>query len=101
VNDFPEKGEGKMKRLLTLAAVAALGMGASLAQADEATGPVMNIDLTRNTFEVDGKLFTASPANTVGPALSELEEGDEVTVSYQTPGDTPSPYNAMTITEAE
>jgi len=90
-----------MYRMLTLAAAAALAMGASLANADEATGPVMNIDLTDNTFEVDGKLFTASPTNTVGPDLSELEEGQEVTVSYETPGETAPPWNAMTITASE
>jgi hypothetical protein len=90
-----------MYRMLTLAAAAALAMGASLAHADEATGPIQNIDLTENTFEVDGKIFTASPQNTVGPDLSELEEGQEITVSYETPGATPQPWNAMTITEAE
>jgi hypothetical protein len=87
--------------MLTLAAAAALAMGASLAHADEAKGPISNIDLTDNTFEVDGKLFTASPQNTVGPDLSELEEGQEITVSYETPGATAPPWNAMTITEAE
>jgi PDZ domain-containing secreted protein len=91
-----------MYRIVTLAAAAAaLAMGASLANAEEATGAIENIDLTDNTFEVDGKLFTASPENTVGPDLSELKEGDEVTVSYETPGETSPPYNAMTITQSE
>ena len=90
-----------MYRMLTLAAAAALAMGASLAHADEVSGEITMIDLTDNTFEVDGKLFAASPQNTVGPDLSELEEGQEVTVSYETPGVTPQPWNAMTITEVE
>jgi len=90
-----------MHRMLTLAAAAALAMGASLANAEEASGPIENIDLTANTFEVDGQLFTASPENTVGPDLSELKEGDEVTVSYEAPGGTSPPYNAMAITQSE
>ena len=89
-----------MYRMLTLAAAAALAMGASLAQADEAKGPIQNIDLTENTFEVDGKLFTASPQNTVGPDLSELQEGEEIVVFYETPGATPQPWNARTIETA-
>jgi hypothetical protein len=62
-----------MYHRLTLAAAATLAMGASLAAADEASGPIENINLTQNTFEVEGTLFTASPSNTVGPELSELK----------------------------
>jgi len=90
-----------MYRMFTLAAATALAMGASLANADEVTGEITNINLNDNTFEVEGTLFTASPTNTVGPDLSELKEGDEVTVSYETPGQTPSPHNAMTITKSD
>jgi hypothetical protein len=90
-----------MKRLLPLAALAALGMGASLAQADEVKGMIENIDLTQNTFMVGDKLFAASPMNTVGPKLEELEEGDEVTVHFENPGssDNSNPINAMTISK--
>jgi hypothetical protein len=88
-----------MYRTLTLAAAAALAMGASFAYGEEVTGTVQNIDLTGNTFEVEGTLFTASPQNTVGPDLSELKEGDKVTVSYEQSGATPPPYNAMAITQ--
>ena len=90
-----------MYRILPLAAASMLALGVSLAHGDEVTGEIMNIDLQQNTFEVEGVLFTASPMNTVGPDLSELKEGDEVTVSYQTPGATEPPHNAMTITKAE
>ena len=90
-----------MYRILPLAAASMLALGVSLAHGDEVTGEIMNIDLQQNTFEVDGVLFTASPTNTVGPDLSELKEGDEITVSYQTPGATAPPHNAMTITKAE
>ena len=75
-----------MKRLLPLAAVAALGLGASLAQADEVKGMVENIDMTQHTFMVGDKLFAASPSNTVGPSLEELKEGDEVTVFFENSG---------------
>jgi hypothetical protein len=58
----------------------ALLSGAALA--DEATGTISNIDLSRNTFEMQGRTFTASPTTSAGPRLEELEEGDEVTVSF-------------------
>ena len=32
------------------------------------------------TFELKGKTFTVSPTNTVGAKLSDLMEGDKVTV---------------------
>ena len=90
-----------MYRMLTIAAAATLALGASLANADEVTGEITNIDLTDNTFEVQGTLFTASPTNAVGPDLSELKEGDEVTVSYETPGATAPPHNAMAIVKSD
>ena len=90
-----------MYRMLTLAAATALAMGASLAYADEVTGPIQNIDLTDNTFQVEDQLFTASPANTVGPTLEELKEGDEITVRYEAPGGTAPPFNALAITKSD
>lgn len=94
-----------MKRLLPLAAIAALGLGASLAQADEVKGMVENLDMTRHTFTVGDKVFTSQPSNTAAGSVSieELQEGDEVTVSFETPGETGAgkPINAMTITKAE
>jgi hypothetical protein len=55
-----------MRRMLGLAAAAALALSVSAASADEITGTVSNIDLTRATFMVDGRTFTADPNNTVG-----------------------------------
>lgn len=89
-----------MYRMLGMAAAAALILGAATAQADQVTGAVENIDLTRNTFEVEEKVFTASPNNTVGPTLEELKEGDQVTVSYEDAG-SGQPFNATTITKEE
>ena len=89
-----------MYRMLGMAAVAALFLGTSTAQAEEVTGAVENIDLTRNTFEVGDKIFTASPMNTVGPTLEELKEGDQVTVFFEDAG-SGQPINATTITKEE
>ena len=89
-----------MYRMLGMAAAAALILGAAAAQADQVTGAVENIDLTRNTFEVEEKVFTASPSNTVGPTLEELKESDQVTVSYEDTG-SGQPFNATTITKEE
>jgi Cu/Ag efflux protein CusF len=89
-----------MYRMLGMAAAAVLTLGTSMAQAEEVTGAVENIDLTRNTFEVEDKVFTASPMNTVGPTLEELKEGDQVTVFFEDAG-SGQPINAMTITKEE
>jgi hypothetical protein len=39
--------------------------------------------------------------NTVGPKLEELKEGEEITVFFETPGESGSdkPINAMTISK--
>jgi hypothetical protein len=89
-----------MYRMLGMAAAAVLALGASLAQAADLTGPVENIDLTQNTFMVGDKVFTASPANTVGPDLKELKAGDQITVSYEDSG-SGQPFNATAITMVE
>ena len=89
-----------MYRMLGMAAAAVFALGTSMAQAEEVTGAVENIDLTRNTFEVEDKVFTATPVNTVGPTLEELKEGDQVTVFYEDAG-SGQPINATTITKEE
>ena len=89
-----------MYRMLGMAAAAVFALGTSMAQAEEVTGAVENIDLTRNTFEVEDKVFTASPVNTVGPTLEELKEGDQVTVFFEDAG-SGQPINATTITKEE
>jgi len=86
-----------MYRMLGMAAVAVFALGTAAAYAADAEGPIENIDLTNNTFEVNGILFTASPENTVGPDLKELKEGEKVDVFYEDVGSTSPPYNAMTI----
>ena len=91
-----------MRKLLAVGAAAALGLSALAASADEATGTISNIDLNRNTFMVEGKTFAASPTNTVGAKLSELNEGDKVTVEYSVdPGQEKEPINAMVLKKAE
>ena len=89
-----------MYRMFGMAAAAALVLAASTAQAEEVTGAVENIDLTRNTFEVEGTVFTASDTNTVGPDLEELKEGEQVTVFFEDAG-SGEPINAVTITKEE
>ena len=89
-----------MYRMLGIAAAAVFALGTSMAQAEEVTGAVENIDLTRNTFTIGDKVFTASPMNTVGPTLEELKEGDQVTVFYEDAG-SGQPINATTITKEE
>ena len=90
-----------MRRMLGMATAAALALMAGGAIADELTGTVQNIDLTRMTFEVEGKTFTASPTNTVGVKLEELKDGDKVTVDAVDIETGKEPINAMAIRKAE
>ena len=89
-----------MRKLLAVGA-AALALWAMAASADEATGTISNINLTRNTFIVEGKTYTASPSNTVGVKLSELKEGDKVRVDTADTTATKEPYNAMSLQKVE
>ena len=90
-----------MRTMLGMATAAALALMAGAAVADEVTGTVQNIDLTRMTFELEGKTFTASPTNTVGVKLDELKEGDKITVEATDIETGTQPINAMTIKKAE
>lgn len=90
-----------MRKLLAIGGAAALALSAMAASADEVTGTITNIDLTSNTFEVEGKVFTASDTNTVGPKLSELKEGDTVTIEATDIETGKEPINAMMIKKAE
>jgi hypothetical protein len=90
-----------MRKLLLVGAAAAMGLWATVASADQVTGPISKIDLTRDSFIVRGMYFTASPTNTVGTKLSQLKNGDRVTVEYA--GDPASqrwPTNAMELKKA-
>ena len=90
-----------MRKLLAVGGAAALALWAMAASADEVTGTISNIDLTRNTFLVEGKTFTASPSNTVGDKLSELKEGDKVRVDTADTTANKEPYNAMSLKKVE
>ena len=90
-----------MRKLLAVGGAAALALWAMAASADEVTGTISNIDLTRNTFVVEGKTYTASPSNTVGVKLSELKEGDKVRVSTADTTATKEPYNAISLQKIE
>jgi hypothetical protein len=92
-----------MRRLLAIGGAVALGLAAMAASADELTGTISDIDLNRNTFMLEGKTFTASPENTEGPKLSELAEGDKVTIEAEQIENPQKgePINVMTIRKAE
>ena len=90
-----------MRKLLAIGGAAALALSAMAASADELTGTISNIDLTRMTFELEGKTFTASPTNTVGAKLSDLMEGDKVTVEATDIETGKQPINAMRLEKAE
>jgi hypothetical protein len=88
-----------MQKLFGLAAAGALALLAQGASAEEVSGAISNIDLTANTFMVDGKTYAASPENTVGAKLSDLQEGDTVRVEFseEDAASGKSPINAMVL----
>ena len=90
-----------MRKLLAIGGAVALGLSAMAASADELTGTISNIDLTRMTFQLEGKTFTADPNNTVGTKLSDLAEGDKVTVEATDVETGKQPINAMRLEKAE
>jgi hypothetical protein len=90
-----------MRKLLAIGGAAALCLTAMAASADQLTGTISNIDLTRNTFMLEGKTFTASPNNTVGDKLSELMEGDKVRVDAVDIEAGKQPINAMSLKKVE
>ena len=90
-----------MRKLLAIGGAAALALSAMAASADELTGTITNIDLNRQTFELEGKTFTASPTNTVGAKLSDLMEGDKVTVEATDIETGAEPINVMRLEKSE
>ena len=60
----------------------ALALWAPGASADVARGAIGNIDATANTFAVGDKTFQWSSENSLGVALSDLKDGDEVHIRY-------------------
>jgi hypothetical protein len=67
------------------------------------SGAISDINLTADTFMVGDRAFSAAPGNTVGTKLSDLKEGDKVTVTFAHIGDTSgkSSINALTLTKEE
>jgi hypothetical protein len=94
-------GEDIMRKLLAVGGAAALALWAMAASADEITGKISNIDLTRNTFMLEGKTYTASPRNTVGAKLSALKDGDKVTIESEDTSSGNEPYNVMSLQKVE
>jgi hypothetical protein len=92
-----------MRRMLGVAAAAALAFSVSAALAAELTGTISDINLTRNTFMMDGRTFTASPTNTVGAKLSDLENGDKVKIEVATQdlNTGKQPFNVMSLQKVE
>ena len=91
-----------MHKLLAIGGAAVLGLWAVAASADETTGTISKIDHIKNTFVVDGVYFTASPTNTVGTKLSQLKNGDRVTVVYtDDPAEQKWPVNVMELKKAQ
>jgi len=88
-----------MQKILGVVAASALAFTVASASAEEASGPISDIDMTAATFMVDGKVFTADPNNTVGTKLSDLKEGDTVRVEFATEDaeSGKSPINAMAL----
>jgi anthranilate phosphoribosyltransferase len=92
-----------MRKILGLAAAAAMALSVSAASAEEIRGTVSSIDLNRATFVVDGRTFTASPTNTVGTKIEDLQEGDTVKleVATQDLNTGKQPYNVMRLEKVE
>ena len=74
---------------------------AIVASDNELTGTISSIDLTRNTFQLEGKTFAASPSSTVGAKLSDLMEGDKVTVEATDIETGKQPIDVMRLEKAE
>jgi hypothetical protein len=92
-----------MRRLLGVAAGAAMALTASVALADSATGTVSEINKTANTFMISGRTYTAGESNVVGLKVGDLMEGDKVRVTFASQDATSgkSPINVMSITKEE
>ena len=92
-----------MRRLLGVAAGAAMALTASGAFADSATGVVSDINTTANTFMMHGNTYTAGENNVVGLKVGDLKEGDKVRITFASRDATSgkSPINVMSITREE
>jgi hypothetical protein len=91
-----------MRRVLGVAAAAAMAFMVSSASADEATGTVSGVNKTANTFMLDGKTYTAGDSNVVGMKVSDLADGDKVKITFSGADATSGkqPINVMSIEKA-
>lgn len=88
-----------MRRLVGVAAAAAVLVLAQTASADEASGEITNIDTVKNTFSVGDKTFQWSSQNSMGTKLDEVEEGDAVKVMYDMNSDGTNTVTQLTKEE--
>lgn len=98
-----------MRKLLVPIASVALALAAGAASAADWTGTIEEIDPVANTILVSNEtrpdqelLFAVSDTNTVGASIDDLQEGDQVSIFYATPGapgTTGEPVNAMRVTK--
>ncbi len=72
-----------MRRMLGIAIVAAMALGAGVALADEVSGKIEGIDLQGNKFKIGDQEFQWSSSNSVGTKLEELKDGDQVKMMYE------------------
>jgi hypothetical protein len=77
--------------------------GSAEVKAEEAStqGLLNGITFSDRVFVIEGKTFTASPSNTVGAKLSELKEGDKITVESIDIQTGKQPINAMRLEKVE
>ena len=92
-----------MRRMLGVAAAAAIAFAASGAAADSATGTVSNLNTTANTFMLHGRTYTAGDNNVVGMKVSDLKDGDKIRITFSSRDSSSgrSPINVMSITKEE
>ena len=98
-----------MRKLLVPVGATILALSAGTASAAEWTGTIQEIDpVARNIVVSDEarpdqqQIFAVSDTNTVGATIDDLQEGDQVSIFYATPGapgTTGDPINAMRITK--
>ena len=92
-----------MRRVLGVAAAAAMALMVSGVAADDMEGTISDINVTASTFMLDGKTYAASPTNTVGVKLSDLQNGDKVRISVA-PAELNTgkqPFNVMALEKVE
>ena len=90
-----------MRTMLGMVTATVLALMAGGAVADEVMGTISNIDLTRKTFTVEGKTFTAIAEQYRGVKLEELKDGDTVRVDATNIETGKQPINAMSLQKVE